>query len=187
MHGADLPHWEQDDVLQFVTFRLKDSLPQSKLRMWKIQRETWLNLHPQPWDEATQATYHREFTVPFEHWLDQGYGHCLLKDAKNRKTLEDVLHHDHGTRAEFITWVIMPNHVHLLFRPRYPLHELIKSWKGISARRIGLGPIWQRNYRDTLLRNGRHYTTVVRYIRKNPAKLPEGSYSLWESEQAKEV
>ena len=28
-HG--LPHWHQDKKLQFVTFRLADSLPQSKL------------------------------------------------------------------------------------------------------------------------------------------------------------
>jgi type I restriction enzyme R subunit len=50
-----------------VTFRLKDSLPQAKLREWKHQRHTWLLKHLKPWDEATQASYHREFTVTFEH------------------------------------------------------------------------------------------------------------------------
>lgn len=41
----------------------------------------------------------------------------------------------------------MPNHVHLLFTPLAPLASLMKSWKGISSRRIGSGTIWQENYR----------------------------------------
>ena len=31
-HGAKLPHWKQDEVMQFVTFRLGDSLPQKVIR-----------------------------------------------------------------------------------------------------------------------------------------------------------
>ena len=187
MHGTDLPHWQQGEALQFVTFRLKDSLPQAKLREWKNQRNTWLLKHPKPWDDATLASYHREFTSQFEHWLDQGYGKCLLKGSVQRQILEAVLHHDHGTRAEFISWVIMPNHVHLLFRPMYPIKELLRNWKSISAKKIGSGSLWQRNYRDTILRNSRHFEAVVRYIRSNPAKLATGAFTLWESERAKSV
>ena len=187
MHGTDLPHWQQGEALQFVTFRLKDSLPQAKLREWKNQRNTWLLKHPKPWDDATLASYHREFTSQFEHWLDQGYGKCLLKGGVQRQILEAVLHHDHGTRAEFISWVIMPNHVHLLFRPMYPIKELLRNWKSISAKQIGSGSLWQRNYRDTILRNSRHFEAVVRYIRNNPAKLAAGAFTLWESERAKSV
>lgn len=39
VHGSDLPHWQQEEALQFVTFRLKDSLPQEKLREWKQHRK----------------------------------------------------------------------------------------------------------------------------------------------------
>jgi type I restriction enzyme R subunit len=187
MHGSDLPHWQQGEALQFVTFRLKDSLPQEKLREWKQRRQTWMRLHPAPWDAATQATYHKEFTHQLEQWLDLGHGSCLLKAAKNRKIIEEVLQHDHGTRAELISWVIMPNHVHLLFQPMYPMEDLLRNWKSISAKQIGEGPIWQRNYRDTILRNERHFEAVVRYIRNNPAKLPAGTFTLWESERAKSV
>mgnify|MGYP006149495475 FL=1 len=187
MHGTDLPHWQQGEALQFVTFRLKDSLPQAKLREWKHRREAWIRHHPEPRDAATQASYHREFTVTFEHWLDQGYGKCLLKGSVQRQILEAVLQHDHGTRAEFISWVIMPNHVHLLFRPMYPIKELLRNWKSISAKQIGSGSLWQRNYRDTILRNSRHFEAVVRYIRNNPAKLATGAFTLWESERAKSV
>jgi REP element-mobilizing transposase RayT len=77
--------------------------------------------------------------------------------------------------------------VHLLFTPNWPLEKLLKTWKGVSARRNGKGSIWQRHYRDTLIRNARHFAAVVRYIRKNPAKLPEGTFTLWESERAKKI
>jgi len=48
----------------------------------------------------------------------------------------------------------------------------------------GMGSIWQKNYRDTLIRDSDHFANAVRYIRRNPAKLAEGSYTLWESDQA---
>lgn len=65
--------------------------------------------------------------------------------------------------------------------------ELIKIWKGVSARKIGQGNIWQKNYRDTLIRDSIHYANAVRYIRRNPAKLNPGEFSLWQSERAQGV
>jgi len=37
-----LPHWRQESVTYFVTFRLADALPQSKLRELAALREQWL-------------------------------------------------------------------------------------------------------------------------------------------------
>ena len=89
-----------------------------------------------------------------------------------------------GVRVEHHAWVIMPNHLHLVFTPRIPLETLMKAWKGTSARRIGQGSIWQKNYRDTLIRDGGHFANAVRYIRRNPAKLPEGTFTLWQGPKA---
>ena len=36
-HRGPLPHWEQNEVIQFVTFRLGDSLPRDKILEWKTQ------------------------------------------------------------------------------------------------------------------------------------------------------
>lgn len=94
-----------------------------------------------------------------------------------------------GERVEHHAIVIMPNHVHLVFSPMERLAKLIGAWKSVSAQRIGKGSVWQRNYRDTLIRDGGHFANAVRYIRKNPAKakLREGEFTLWESERAKLV
>ena len=182
-HGRHLPHWQQADSMQFVTIRLGDAMPQSKLRIWKEERSIWLSHHPQPWSPEQEKEYHRRFTSKLERWLDDGAGSCLFRETAARDILEQTLMHDHGTRAEHHAWVIMPNHAHLLFTARAELEILMKSWKGISARRIGNGSIWQKGYRDTMIRDGGHFANAVRYIRRNPANLRPGTYTLWQSER----
>lgn len=186
-HGLRLPHWQQSEAMQFVTFRLGDAMPQDKLRQWRGERAIWQCHHPPPWTLEEQREYHRRFTWTLEQWLDRGAGSCLFKDPAARQIIEDTLMHDHGTRAVHHAWVIMPNHVHLLFTPRERIEVLIKAWKGVSARRIGRGSIWQKGYHDTMIRDPEHFANAVRYIRKNPARLRPGTFSLWQGERALKV
>lgn len=173
--------------MQFVTFRLEDAMPTSKLTEWREELANWRVYHPKPWSSDEEKEYQRDFVWKLEHWLDQGAGSCVLADADLRKHVADTLMHDHGTRVEHHAWVIMPNHVHLLFTAHARLEVLMKSWKGISARKIGQGSIWQKGYRDTMIRDGRHFGNAVRYIQRNPAKLRPGTFTLWQSERALKV
>ena len=186
-HGTKLPHWQQGEVMQFVTFRLGDAMPANKLRQWKEELAVWKANHPKPWTPDQEKDYHRRFTWRLEGWLDEGAGACLLNDPAYRKIVEDVLMFSHGERVEHHAWVIMPNHLHLIFKPLIPLEKLMKAWKGTIARRIGQGSIWQKNYRDTLIRDAEHFANAVRYIRRNPAKLREGTFTLWEGPRAAAV
>lgn len=164
-HGDRLPHWEQEAVIQFVTFRLGDSLPVDQVDRFKNQRAVWRLNHPQPWTPAEEAFYHRKFTWRLECWLDRGMGSCWLKSEAVREILTTVLMRFQGERVRHHAWVIMPNHVHLLFTPTNSVPRLIQGWKSKSAYEIGKGPIWQRNYRDTLIRGADHFANAVRYIR----------------------
>src|SRR6187401_2667167 len=69
-----LPHWQQGEVPIFVTFRLSDSLPTEVLEPWLAAREAFLALHPLPWDEATEASYHGQFSDKLDEYLDAGHG-----------------------------------------------------------------------------------------------------------------
>ena len=186
-HGSKLPHWQQGEVMQFVTFRLGDAMPATKLRQWKEERAVWLGLHPPPRTPEKEREYHERFTRKFEGWLDEGAGCCLFRDPAHREILQEVLMRFQGERVEHHAWVIMPNHLHALFTPRIPIETLVKSWKGTSARRLRRGGIWQANYRDTMIRDGGHFANAVRYIRRNPAKLRPGTFTLWEGERASAV
>jgi hypothetical protein len=66
-----LPHRDAKQLLQAVTFRLADSLPQEKLNLLE---EELLQL-----PENNRATRRRE---KIEHWLDAGMGCCALRHPK---------------------------------------------------------------------------------------------------------
>lgn len=44
----NLPNWEQAVCTYFITWRLADSLPATKLDEWKQARTRWLAAHPGP-------------------------------------------------------------------------------------------------------------------------------------------
>jgi len=94
-----------------------------------------------------------------------------------------------GDRYHHFSWVVMPNHLHLLtmLRPDWSLEKVISTLKRRTAATINAllgreGQFWQHDYFDRLIRDGNHFNNVVRYIRRNPekAKLREGEYSLYE-------
>ncbi len=87
MYFRHLPHWRQAGATYFVTFRLEDALPQSKLRELAAWREEWERRTPSPRSDAARECLAREVMKRVEAWLDQGMGSCLLRDAANAKSL----------------------------------------------------------------------------------------------------
>ena len=185
--GGGLPHWEQKGVCYFITFRLADSLPVTRLKKWKEERAGWLTKHPKPWDEETEGEYHRVFSMKIERWLDQGIGACLLRDPKVRDVILEKMLERHGVGYFVHRLVLMPNHAHVLVSlEEGTLGELMKRWKGGTAfwvnKALGRsGVFWQRDYFDRIVRDARHYQRCVRYIEGNPGKagLGEGETSVW--------
>ena len=191
-----LPHWEQDGRTYFVTFRLADSIPRTKLDEWEQQRAAWLRAHPQPWSPEVEREYVRRFANQIERWLDEGHGACVLRDEAARGIVAVALMHFEPTRHRQLAWVVMPNHVHALFSvgEGHGLAKILQSWKGFTAREInrvsgGIGPLWQRDYFDRMIRNDEHFWNVARYIRNNPVKshLVAHEYTLYESEYVREA
>jgi type I restriction enzyme R subunit len=171
-----LPHWQQGEVWIFATWRLADSLPADKLRHWQEEKQAWLARHPEPWDPPTTTEYHQRFTQRIEDWLDAGYGACILRDPAIRQHVSNALAFFDGKRYALGDWVVMPNHVHVLFRPldAHRLPDILHFWKSFTAKAINrhlgrTGPVWQEDYWDRLIRNERHLDAVQRYIAENPA------------------
>jgi len=186
----NLPHWQQPGATYFITFRLADSIPTDRLEDWRMERESWLANHPEPWSPETERDYHRLFRARIDAWLDAGEGECLLRTPAGREPLANTLRHGDGDRYRLHAWVVMPNHVHVLVT----LAEVAKleievgAWKSISARRINRllgrsGTLWQEDYFDRLVRDREHFDNCVRYIRRNPdkAQLADREYELYES------
>ncbi len=188
IHERHLPHWQQNEVALFVTWHLADSLPESLLGPWRIAREAWRSQHPPPWAPATALEYRRRFGNEIEGWLDAGHGSCLLKEASLRHVVETVLRERERNEYRLMAWVIMPNHVHVLFHPAPGVRvaRVLKAWKGVTARALNSalgrrGTVWHEEYWDRLVRNEEHLSRIREYIAGNPSRahLRTGEYSLW--------
>ena len=171
----NLPHWNQCETCVFVTSRLVDSLPEDRLAQWEDEREEWLRFHPKPWSELDAEEYGREFGARLDAWLDAGCGSCVLAERENREIVWDAILHFDGMRYDIYSFVVMPNHVHVLFCPRAGnlLPDIMHTWKSYTSKAINrrmnkTGGLWQHESWDRLVRDARHFARVARYISRNP-------------------
>jgi REP element-mobilizing transposase RayT len=151
-----LPHFDSEDVIQFVTFRLADSLP----------KEALARIHSAARPESLR-----------DEMLDQGWGACWLRSAPIATLVEEAFHAFDGTRYRLHAWTIMPNHVHVLVTVLQAgsLGTIVSSWKRFTARaankQLGrTGAFWQNDYWDRFIRNETHFTATLSYINQNPVK-----------------
>jgi REP element-mobilizing transposase RayT len=182
----NLPHWSQTDCTYFVTYRLADSLPRLKFLDLQRQKANWLRMHLKPWCSAIERDFHLLFDAQTERWLDSGYGSCLLKDRAAREIVEKSLLYSNGDRFHLWSYVVMPNHVHVLVKPfaERSLVRIIQSWKSFSARNINRllnrsGCLWMNEYFDHAVRSERQLEHFRNYIASNPllAHLPHESFA----------
>ncbi len=171
-----LPHWRQEGATYFVTFRLADALPREKLDDLKYTKLLWEQKNPSPTDQDWQ-TYARTVLRKTERWLDEGYGSCCLKSPESSGIVASSLHHFEGSRYSLFSYVMMPNHVHLVVCPMqsHKLEAIIKSWKRFTATRINQheeqsGSLWQEEYFDRIVRDVAHLRRILKYIQMNPQK-----------------
>jgi type I restriction enzyme R subunit len=187
IHRGNLPHWQQDGVTYFITSRLCDSLPQSKLAQWRRDRDFWLHQHEaksaEDLSEEHRAEYRDRFTKPWHDWLDAGAGSCPLRHSSVRELFVNRLLE---TVSGLDFWVVMPNHFHALLMPgQVGLAAVMQRWKGGSAFDINQllgrkGSLWQKESYDHIVRSEEQFWHYRKYIASNPirASLPTGEYAV---------
>ncbi|MDD2600649.1 MAG: transposase [Kiritimatiellae bacterium] len=120
-----------------------------------------------------------------ELWLDAGEGACYLQNPQIRRVVAGALRHFDGSRYDLGAWCIMPNHVHVLVRPRegHTLSQVLHSWKSFTAHEINKllgrnGEFWQHESYDHIVRNPQALWRIEQYIMNNPvaARIQHGEY-----------
>jgi len=174
-----LPHWDVPEAPAFVTWRLWGSLPPERC---------FLPEH------LTSG----EAFVAFDRLLDTiRMGPVYLRQDQIAGI---VIDHLRALVADGFcsldAFVVMPNHVHVLWTPHIRLAQLMRRTKGPTARwanevlgRVG-EPFWQEEYFDRLVRSAAEFEQIRRYIEWNPVKAGLVAHprefrwsSAWESEQ----
>lgn len=155
-----LPHVRATREPVFLTWRLYDSLPSYRAF------------------PAANLTSGRAFAA-LDRLLDEARtGPFFLRVPAIADMVMEAVWHNALTLRHFDPHavVVMPNHVHLLVTAAVPLPQLTKSLKGITARRanamLGLTgvPFWQEESYDHVVRNGREFENILRYIEENPVR-----------------
>ena len=193
-----LPNCDKPGLVQFITFRLWDSMPAARKGEWEHllaaaersdaprsgepddaprdgARSNFASL-----DDKTRAQARREASraqrIKLEDYLDRSLGECFLRDPRVAALMENSMRFHHGARYELLAWVVMPNHVHALIQVGdTSLSEIIQNWKSIVAVKANkllgrTGNFWQLDYWDTFMRDREQKIKAVRYIENNPVK-----------------
>ncbi|MCQ4321287.1 REP-associated tyrosine transposase [Stutzerimonas stutzeri] len=116
----------------------------------------------------------------------------VFSDWRLGRILVDVMRQaERQGRVESLAWVVMPDHLHWLFRlTEGALNELMRDVKSQSGRRINrtallVSPLWQPGYHDRAIRHDQDLQAVARYIVANPLRAGlvrrVGEYPLWDA------
>jgi REP element-mobilizing transposase RayT len=153
-----LPHCDAPGRPAFVTWRLSGSLPSERV------------FH------SGHFTAGRAF-LAWDRLLDSARtGPLYLRQPEIAQLVKhQLLEAVADGWCSLDSYVIMPNHVHVLWTPQVPLPALLRKVKGPTALRanqaLGMkGPFWQQEYFDRIVRNEQEYSRIRRYIEWNPVK-----------------
>jgi len=154
-----LPHRDEPGLIQFVTFHLADSFPAA------LRSE---------WAALLDIESDRERRDQLEVYLDKGRGACHLRRDDAAGLVERSLRMFHGRRYDLRAWMVMPNHIHALFKvDSTPMSRIVEGWKSCTSRDVGKllgrrGQFWEEDYWDTFMRDADHEMKTRRYVENNP-------------------
>ena len=154
-----LPHWNLIGNPLFVTFRLHGTLPDNRIF---------------PPDYLAHSG--KAFAT-MDRILDTTIlGPRFLADPRIAQLVVGALQHGAAVsgRYELHSFVVMPNHVHILVTSQVASPEWLGPLKGFTAHRANqiLGrhgePFWQDESYDHLVRSGAEFERIRGYIEQNP-------------------
>ena len=191
-----LPHIQPIGAAFFVTFRLYESVPKSKITELKDKYEIEINI-AKTIKDLHQSNFEifnlrKQYLVEYDQLLDKIKGGPMyLADQSIKDILKVQLHRFDNDLYQLLCYCIMSNHVHLLIdtsiqledkqddyqlEMQYkPLDSIMKSIKGPSAWYANIyldrkGQFWERESFDLYIRNEKMLNNVINYILENPVK-----------------
>jgi REP element-mobilizing transposase RayT len=170
-----LPHWQLNNGLYAITFRLADSLPKLVLDTLAAEKR---HLETKALNAIDKARLRWHLDQKFDEALDRGQGACYLRNPRAANVIIDTLKLFDEQRYQLLAWCVMPNHVHVVMQlfKGHELPRVVHSWKSFTGTRINelLGRegerLWQREYYDRCIRDERELEETIIYVATNPEK-----------------
>lgn len=156
-YRRNLPHWDPGRRPVFVTWRLHGAAPPLALPA-ELRPGALFALRDHADDLAPKGA----------RWLAQPEIAVLVVSALVYGQCRLGLFCVHA-------FVVMPNHVHVLWTPEATLASICRTVKSFSARRANCllgrsGPFWQHESYDHVVRDASEGVRIRRYIEANPVR-----------------
>ena len=192
-YRRNLPHIQPVNATLFGTFRLIGSLPQYVIaRMAEERRllEKKLSSDHLIGSGSRSLQLARRHFAMLESCLDRaGDGPTWLSNQCVAKLVAEALHYRDAKQYQLDAFSIMPNHVHVVFKPSMrqdipeSLSSIMHSLKRNTAKRANevlsrSGSFWEHETFDHYIRNQGEWKRIVRYVLSNPVKA--GLVKTWQ-------
>ena len=155
-----LPHWVPDGVPVFVTWRLAGTFRRAR-------------------ESRNKQTSAGERFVFADGELDKaGAGPLWLADPRVAHMLIEALRYGARVRRfyDLHAFVVMPNHVHVVWEPKVALPRILQWLKGVTAKRaknllnLDVKAFWQDESYDHWVRSEGELQRIIRCVERNPVK-----------------
>ncbi len=201
-YRRNLPHWQPAGASIFITWRLYGSLPESAIIRLRDAQRLLLREAERANEKAEERKlrHHKKVFAMLDRLLDAAEsGPLWLREVAIADMIQEALLVGYSTLYKLWSYVVMPNHVHVLLRPNVaqtsvcdvdirssqtevcatyvPLKEITKRIKGYTAReanrimkRTGQ-TFWQAESFDHWARDDAEFYRIIDYIENNPVKV----------------
>ena len=174
-----LPHWIPEDAAVFVTWRLAGSFSGDEWdKVASCVAGDRSREHAALTDDTNRSSVLPRLLEQDER-LDRAHcGPAWLQDSRVACMFVEALRYGERARRfyELLAWVVMPNHVHVIFQPHTELAAIMRWLKGRTGRvantilgRTGTA-FWQNESFDHWIRSVEELEYLIEYVADNPAK-----------------
>ena len=186
-----LPHWDVPGATYFVTACLAGSIPAKGALSLESYRRS-LDERPRPGDLTEpewETQKHKLIFARFDRLIDMDPAVRHLADARLANEVRYSLYHFASERYDVYAYVVMPSHLHWVFRPREawvasfnpdrqgrrPRERIMHTLKLRTSRAcngiLGTeGTFWQDESYDHCVRDADELTRIIEYVETNPVK-----------------
>jgi putative transposase len=191
-----LPHWDLPGATYFVTTCLAGSIPAKGLLEIAQLRAALVSRRSECAETPETERWKRVFSAS-DCWLDEHPAVQHLSKPDLATIVADACYFWVGHRYDLLAYVVMPSHLHWVFRPmevvgqvanlpeerqlanlpriRSPREKIMHTLKLHTAkecnRRLGRrGKFWQDESYDHCVRDDGELERIIHYVEHNPVK-----------------
>jgi REP-associated tyrosine transposase len=138
-YKRNLPHYQPEGYIYFITTRLAGTIPKSIVDKIKKEYEKKLDLISGEKSDSKKKELYKDLKynrfIKYDQILDSAkFGRKSLNNNKVAAVVKEALHHRDEKEYKLIAYTIMPNHLHIIFLPNKDVKQAGYSLKKENGR-----------------------------------------------------